>query len=580
MDYEDVVKYQRRLMQTRLASGKSLIELTTYDHVAMWWFVDFEFNDFLARQLDKSSPSEPARKGVSIARRAELLSRFLESFMLRLLPQTSKQTSSEAKDENRPPRILFTAQDLQWREIRNQQTGSVRKTDVFFDSILKRLAGRCEFVGVCLLPIPHPALLDLRIRAWQVFVDKWRKWPISQVPFERHFSTKVWRKTRDASSFFAGVWQNLLTDRVFREICDKGTLREAILSELEYYFHTAFPRATMSIEMSRQMIENLNPNLILMLNEYGLFERSLIVAGKKLGVPTLAIQHGMISSHHRGYTYSRDEVSPFGSVTTPYCPIPDRTAVYGPYYKRLLTEVSSYPEHTVVVTGAPSYDRMAHLNRTCSKRRFLESHKIEPNRRILLWTTQCHGMSTSENIQNFEVVLEAMQHLDATTLVIKQHPGEGRKHTEMIKHFLAEYDVSAILTPGDSDLHEQLCACDLMISKDSTTIIEAVALGKPVVILNLSGDAVQDYVKEGIAVEVSGQGKLASVIRKLLADDTRLAKNRRSFVGKYLYKIDGKATDRVVGLMAEMVGNRRTIGTRRTLLWSKRQNLVVERAAR
>jgi UDP-N-acetylglucosamine 2-epimerase len=295
-----------------------------------------------------------------------------------------------------------------------------------------------------------------------------------------------------------------------------------------------------------------------MLNEYGLFERSLIVAGKELGVSTVAIQHGMINSHHRGYMYSRDEVSPVGSFTAPYCPIPDRTAVYGPYYKHLLTKVSSYPEDRVIVTGAPSYDRIARLSEIYSKKDFAQRYNIEGTRRTLLWTTQCHGLSMSENTRNFEAVLSAMRHLSKTTLLIKQHPGEGRKYTEMIKDFLAKYDVNAILAPADSDLHEQLYSCDLMISKHSTSIIEAVAADKPVIILNLTKEIFpegSDYVTEGVAVEVQWEQDLVATIRKLLDDSTELSRNRRRFVEKYLFGLDGKATQRAVSLIWGMARN-------------------------
>jgi glycosyltransferase involved in cell wall biosynthesis len=88
--------------------------------------------------------------------------------------------------------------------------------------------------------------------------------------------------------------------------------------------------------------------------------------------------------------------------------------------------------------------------------------------------------------------------------------------------------------------------------------MEAVALNKPVIILNLSGEPdVVDYVEQGVALGVYKEGELKPTIEKLLKDDSELAKNRKKYIEKYLYKIDGKATERVVKLIEEMIKNGR-----------------------
>jgi UDP-N-acetylglucosamine 2-epimerase len=93
-----------------------------------------------------------------------------------------------------------------------------------------------------------------------------------------------------------------------------------------------------------------------------------------------------------------------------------------------------------------------------------------------------------------------------------------------------------------------------MITRHSTTATEAVALNKPVIILNLSGEPdPMGYVKEGVALGVYKGKDLKPAIEKLLKDDSGLAKNRERYIEKYLYKVDGKASERVVGVICEMI---------------------------
>jgi len=174
-----------------------------------------------------------------------------------------------------------------------------------------------------------------------------------------------------------------------------------------------------------------------------------------------------------------------------------------------------------------------------------------------LWTTQCHGLRDEENIKNFNAVFATIKEFPEALLIIKQHPAEPKRYTQMIAHYLKKYNVSAIIVPKDCDIYELLYICDLMITRHSTTAMEAVALNKPVIILNLSGEPYPvEYVKEGIALGVYKAEDLKPVIKKLIENNSILAKNRGKYIKKYLYKIDGKATERIVNLIEDMIEDR------------------------
>jgi hypothetical protein len=73
-----------------------------------------------------------------------------------------------------------------------------------------------------------------------------------------------------------------------------------------------------------------------------------------------------------------------------------------------------------------------------------------------------------------------------------------------------------------------------------------VAFHKPVTILDLGSEAgsdLLDCVEEEAALGVQREQELGSAVEALLKDDSQLARNRESFVEKFLYKIDGRATE-------------------------------------
>ena len=207
----------------------------------------------------------------------------------------------------------------------------------------------------------------------------------------------------------------------------------------------------------------------------------------------------------------------------------------------------------VLITGLPRNDVLGNASEIYSKSEFLKTHNIDPNDKIVLWTTQCHASSEKENNANYQAIFGVMKELQSITLIIKQHPAEGEIYTEIMGRYMEDYKINGFIAPKDSDTYELLFICDLVIAKASTTAMEATALNKPVIILNLSeiSDPVE-YVREGVALGVYSKEDLKGGILRLLADDSELSMNRPKYVENYLYKMDGLATDRVVGLLTKL----------------------------
>jgi len=210
----------------------------------------------------------------------------------------------------------------------------------------------------------------------------------------------------------------------------------------------------------------------------------------------------------------------------------------------------------VIVTGQPRYDIIFNMNELYSKEEFKKTNGIKPYQKIVLWITQTHGLGYEENLKNLKAVFSTFQGLENVVLIIKQHPAETAVHTALINGFLEKYDVKAIITPKESDTYEQLFACDLIITKHSTSAIEAIAMDKPVIILNLSKKPdIIDYVSEKVAVGIYEEKDLRAAIIRLLNDDGELRENRETYLNRRLFRIDGNATKRVVDVIEKAIAH-------------------------
>ncbi len=555
-----IMTYIDRLKDTKLACGKTLLELTTYKEVALWWFADVAFFSYLFnREYESWSRSSGLLHSLrasglfkALIRRVYYIGDYLLAFVayLTLLRFNRLEQVKALGQENNV--ILITGEDIEWRTFYTGDLVEPVLSDQFFHTIVHKLNESGKYKIVSTYPLKCPYIPSI-----QVVISKCKHWNVLHIPLNLFFRPGIGRERNEAKHHFRRVWDQLKDDQTFADLLDipedsGGEIREKLKNYFAYdrpeYVFAEFVKL---ISMSGVMLDDVRPAVIVVEDEYSVFERALIVAARKRNIPCIAIQHGVIHEMHKGYMYQAGEISSDLSVKTPFVPTADVTAVYGQYHKELLTQVGGYPENAVVVTGQPRYDRMIDLDQGSARSKFIEEWCLDPSKKIVLWTTQCHGISDSENELYFHAVFDSIASLENVQLVIKQHPGEPKRYDAMIREHLKRYSIDAHIVAKDADTLGLLTMSDLVLLLNSTTGLEAVALQKPLIVMNLGGQPdIVDYVQEGVACGVYKTEDLKSTIEQLLRDDACLAQNRERFIQKYLYRVDGKATERVVALIA------------------------------
>jgi CDP-glycerol glycerophosphotransferase (TagB/SpsB family) len=274
--------------------------------------------------------------------------------------------------------------------------------------------------------------------------------------------------------------------------------------------------------------------------------RAAVAVGNKENLPTVALQHGIITPRHEGYIFSKSEgISMNDAVNSR--PLPRYTLLYGPGYCDVLTNSSTYPRNSLIITGQPRYDYLYEVSQSFDKDKFLDEMKL--GHPLIVWISQ-PGHSRMEDMRTIDSFMNLLN-IIPMHLFIKPHPAE----TDLSAYAPLAQRENVILSK-DVDLYKLLNACDLIITKNSTTAMEAAALNKPIIVLNLGGEPdVIDYVKEGIALGVYNENELPIAVKRLLEDDELLRSHRDSYVKKYLHKIDGKSSQRVARFIEELLTN-------------------------
>ena len=139
-------------------------------------------------------------------------------------------------------------------------------------------------------------------------------------------------------------------------------------------------------------------------------------------------------------------------------------------------------------------------------------------------------------------------------LVVKVHPAEEIGKYRAITD---KYNAVSMHVVKDIDLYALIYHCQLFITQFSTTALEAMMIGKPVITINLSGKPVPvPYSEEGASYGVFKYGDIESAVFKVLYDEEvrlKLKSGRDRFVREWAGEPDGKASQRIVNLMKMMI---------------------------
>ncbi len=227
-------------------------------------------------------------------------------------------------------------------------------------------------------------------------------------------------------------------------------------------------------------------------------------------------------------------------------------AVISPYARDAHLRMGA-PEKNVFITGQPRFDLIQRVK--TNGREVLEKLNIPAGKGVVVLATQpLHSLWTEEERKEFlETIIEGLEQLPEKQLVIKLHPAEEE---EDYRALLGKTGWQVVLC-RDIDLYALLRACELLITVHSTVALEAMILGKPVITVNLTGRPdVMPYAASGAALGVYRPEDLVPAMTRALSDpETRseLARNRKKFVYEHAYKLDGRATKRVAGLIEWLI---------------------------
>jgi len=316
----------------------------------------------------------------------------------------------------------------------------------------------------------------------------------------------------------------------YKELLKTGEIDK---QDLSYLFLMYFPEMIRYIETINNMLSVEKPKLLVVMNEINTIGNIAVSVANQKKIKILCIQHGAMA-----------DILGFTPVSA------DKIAVWGNSSRKALIK-KSVPKEKIVITGAPQFDNLRKFNT-----------KITENiaREIGLDLSKKYVLFTTQNIPLIEETVKylciAVKSIPGLQLVIKTHPAEYsiKNYQQIIK----ESGVKGIIT--NKYLYSLIKGCSVMITVSSTTGLETLIMGKYLITINLSGKPDEmPYAESGAAIGVYKPKDIAPAIKSILEDQIvrkKLTKKTKVFIYDQCYKIDGKASERIINMINKTISKR------------------------
>ena len=259
----------------------------------------------------------------------------------------------------------------------------------------------------------------------------------------------------------------------------------------------------------RALLRRLRPAGVLLADEY--HRQDWLAAAAAEGIPTAAIQHGVIHPWHPGYVHRTRPAT---------LRIPDRTYVFGAWERTLLTGSSVYRDDEVIVGGSPRLDLVTPS--VADRDALRQELGVAPGDRLIVLSGTWGAMD-----RRFAYPIALIGLFDRPIpnvhVVVKRHPterDEGPYQRIFDRAALdAGYPPLSLMIVQSIDLYRLLAAADAHLGIHSTLLTEAVVAGTPNLLASgLQATDLLGYVAAGVAVPVRDGADLIAALGRTRAE--------------------------------------------------------------
>ncbi len=301
---------------------------------------------------------------------------------------------------------------------------------------------------------------------------------------------------------------------------------------LRAFFLRALPAALGAFEVTENLLQAYQPDLIVLNNDADARSRTIVHTARNLGIPSLLNIHSGVNDLHFRRPYT------------------DHVFVWGETHRQQMMSLG-FPEERVTITGNPNYDYIVEVKATLTNLRARIRRQLnlqDDTLAILLTSARSPYLLTFidmlRHLKDLEALATAVQTLPNVRLIVKPHPRYD--DISLFRPLAERFDRLTIVE--DILLDQLLPACDVavMLNVITTAGIEALLMGIPLVWINPSVKYPPKFSSfDRSALTISSRDQIAPVLRRLCENASyreAVAEMGQAALPSLVDRTDGTAT--------------------------------------
>ncbi|MCT2536296.1 hypothetical protein NC661_13335 [Aquibacillus koreensis] len=293
-------------------------------------------------------------------------------------------------------------------------------------------------------------------------------------------------------------------------------------NEFQKWFLNMIATVINYVEMSERFLEKVSVSCIIVSTTHSYINRILAIAAAKRGIPTICMQHGIISS----------ELGYLPKIAT-------IDAVYGNFERDWYKKMGA-PRNGIEIIGHPRFDQVFKPSRK-SRAKFLKKLGVNPRRKAILIAVR----GDADNNSWRQLIRTISNNLNVNFL-IKNYP--SKQPHRLTKEFSNVYSTERM------DIYDIFPHVDLVVAYSSTVGLEAMLANKEVFILNKGVIGDTDYYQRLGSLLQKEPRILGRYIVEYFTNSKfkkHSKKNRKIFL-QYAYPDTDKSGDRLQKLIQKL----------------------------
>jgi hypothetical protein len=337
----------------------------------------------------------------------------------------------------------------------------------------------------------------------------------------------------------ARLWRQFRADALLDAMLDEQIEgnTDRLRPMLQWLFTVYMRRLLPEIAVAREVFKACRPSLVLSADGSDPRARVYYLLAKQQSVPSLEVQFGQCGRESVEWQFS----------------VADRIAVWGAEAKEVL-EGHGLPPERIEITGSPRWDGVM-VQATEIRDQVRRDRRFPADRKLLLFAS-LYGLGAYDQFGDFvrtlkavkRAIFEEVDRSKGVSLIVKPHPLEDMRETVGLARGLKNIE----FVDAKMDIRELIPACDAFLTLGSTSTMDALVAGKPIIFPAFPGLVWWEdrFLTSGAVFVASARGQLAELLAALATDGLASASReletaRTRFLERTAYRIDGMAASRV-----------------------------------